>query len=77
MGAGIVMIAAGIIGMLGSMVLLCVLPAIFEKQRKKLLSEIEKNFRRFYKKEGMVCIAKNVDKKMQMKRSFVVDAGQN
>lgn len=42
MSAGIVMIAAGIIGMLGSMVLLCVLQAIFEKQRKKLLSEIEK-----------------------------------
>lgn len=44
MSAGIVMIATGIIGMLGSMVLLCVLPAIFEKQRKKLLSEIEKEF---------------------------------
>ncbi len=44
MSMGIVMMTAGIVGMLGSMVLLCIFPHIFEKQRKKLLSEIEREF---------------------------------
>ena len=41
MGAGVVMMAGGIVGMVVCMILLCILPGIFEKQRKKLLSEIE------------------------------------
>ncbi len=41
MGAGVVMMAGGIVGMVVCMTLLCILPGIFEKQRKKLLSEIE------------------------------------
>ncbi len=44
MSVVIVMMAAGIIGMLGSMALLCILPHVFEKQRKKLLDEIERDF---------------------------------
>ena len=41
MGAGVVMMAGGIVGMVVCMILLCILQGIFEKQRKKLLSEIE------------------------------------
>ena len=41
MGAGVVMMAGGIEGMVVCMILLCILPGIIEKQRKKLLSEIE------------------------------------
>ena len=37
MGAGVVMMAGGIVGMVVCMILLCILPGIFEKQRKKLL----------------------------------------
>ncbi len=38
---GTMMFAAGIIGMFVCMVVLCVLPGIFKKQRKEMLDKIE------------------------------------
>ncbi len=39
---GMIMLIAGAAGMLFCIVLLCVLPHIFEKQRKKLLGNISR-----------------------------------
>ncbi|MDO4273485.1 MAG: hypothetical protein Q4D16_07445 [Eubacteriales bacterium] len=38
---GTIMFAAGIAGMIICMIVLYILPKIFEKQRKKLMEEIE------------------------------------
>ena len=38
---GKIMFAGGLIGVICCMVVLCILPRIFEKQKKKLLEKIE------------------------------------
>lgn len=44
MGAGVVMMAGGIVGMVVCMILLCILPGIFEKQRKSCSVKLKMRF---------------------------------
>lgn len=41
---GLLMLILGILGVLLSVIVLCVLPGRFEKQRKELMDKIEKEY---------------------------------
>ena len=44
MGSGLLMFIIGIVGMIGSIALLCILPHIFRRQKEELLEELEQDF---------------------------------
>lgn len=44
MTLGKIMFTGGIVGMVICVIILCIAPAVFKKQKKKLLEEIEKDY---------------------------------
>lgn len=42
---GLVMFAGGILGAVVCIIMLCILPVIFKKQKKRLMEELEEEYR--------------------------------